>query len=85
MRFVLPPMRRPRHPLARFLSLVLGLALIGVLLVFGLFVAGVLLVGSALVLIARQWNHRHAVPRAAQQPQTLEGEYVVIRQGRPTH
>ena len=50
MHFSLPPLRRPRHPLARALSLVLGVAVLGVLLVFGLVVAGVLLVGGIVLL-----------------------------------
>jgi fatty acid desaturase len=89
MHFILSSMRRPRHPLARALSLLLGVALISVLLVFGLVVVSVLLVGGGLLLAWRQWTRaRHpAAPttqRAAHQPQTLEGEYVVIHSGRPT-
>ena len=88
MRFVLPPMRRPRHPLARALSLLLGVAVLGVLLVFGLVVAGVLLVGGIVLLAVRQWKQGRAPARMAaqakpQQPAVLEGEFVVIRQGRP--
>jgi hypothetical protein len=86
MRFSLPPLRRPRHPLARALSLVLGVAVLGVLLVFGLVVAGVLLVGGIVLLAVRQWKQGHA-PAAAvgarPQPAVLEGEFEVIRQGRP--
>lgn len=86
MHFALPPLRRPRHPLARALSLLVGLALAGVLLVFGLVVAGVLLVGGALLLAWRQWTHHRrpgTVPgRSARRPQTLEGEYVVIHPNR---
>ena len=88
--------RRPRHPLARFLSLLLGLAVIGVLLVFGLVVAGVLLIGGVIVLAIRQWKQAQAPakspagapnPGAAKaQPAVLESEFRVIRQGRPvTH
>lgn len=89
MRFVLPPMRRPRHPLARALSLLLGVAVLGVLLVFGLVVAGVLLVGGIVLLAVRQWKQGRAPARMTsaqakpQQPAVLEGEFVVIRQGRP--
>ena len=87
MRFYLHSLRRPRHPLMRFLSLLLGLAVIGVLLVFGLVVAGVLLVGGGLWLAWRQWKLARA-PRAtaAASPSAtnvLEGEFVVIREGRP--
>jgi hypothetical protein len=91
MHFHLPPPRRSRHPLVRALSLLLGVAVLGVLLVFGLAVAGVLLVGGAVVLAWRQWKQAR-VPRAsASRPDkpaadVLEGEFVVIRQGRPvTH
>jgi len=88
MRFVLPTMHRNRHPLARALSLILGLAVIGVLMVFGLVVAGVLLVGGGVLLALRQWKRRGAVgqsvpPRNARQPEVLEGDFVVIHQGRP--
>ena len=96
MRLYLHSMRRPRHPLARFLSLLLGLAVIGVLLVFGLVVAGVLLIGGMIVLAIRQWKQAQAPattpagapnPGAAKaQPAVLEGEFRVIHQGRPvTH
>ncbi|WP_329741218.1 hypothetical protein [Dyella sp. A6] len=90
MRFVLLPTRRPRHPLARALSLLLGLALVGILLVFGLMVAGVLLVGGGLLLAWRHWRHGRAPissttgpTPSAHRPDLLEGEFVVIRQGRP--
>ena len=82
--------RRSRHPVVRFLSLVLGLAVIGVLLVFGLVVASVLLVGGVILLAVRQWKQGHVpanpAPNAPHQPKVLEGEFKVIRQGRPvTH
>lgn len=88
MHFVLPSLRRPRHPLARALSLLLGMAALGVLLVFGLVVAGVLLVGGIVLLAVRQWKQGRtpAKPVASPertQPAVLEGEFVVIRQGRP--
>ncbi|MBB6186555.1 hypothetical protein HDE77_000901 [Rhodanobacter sp. MP7CTX1] len=81
-------MRRSRHPLVRALSLLLGVALIGVLLVFGLVVAGVLLVGGGLLLAWRQWTRGRQInqtttPGANHQPRVLEGEFVVIQQGRP--
>jgi hypothetical protein len=89
MHFVLPSMRRPRHPLARALSLLLGVAVLGVLLVFGLVVAGVLLVGGVVLLAVRQWKRGRApaemtaAQASPQQSAVLEGEFVVIRQGRP--
>lgn len=91
MRLFLHSMRRPRHPLARLLSLLLGVAVLGVLLVFGLVVAGVLLVGGIVLLAVRQWKRgsapsRRGAAHATRQPDVLEGEFVVIRQGRPaTH
>jgi|GEM_PF-316124 len=101
MRFSMPSMtlgatafgRRPRHPLARILSLLLGVAMLGVLLVFGLAVAVVLLVGGIVLMIVRQWKQRKHPPAAAAptssaeaRPAVLEGEFVVIRQDRPvTH
>ena len=89
MRFILPPVRRPRHPLARALSLLIGLAVVGVLLVFGLMVAGILLVGGGLLLVWRQWKQGRAGAKPAMQgrqphqPDVLEGEFVVIQHGRP--
>ena len=89
MYFAMHPLRRSRHPLVRALSLLIGVALIGVLLVFGLVVAGVLLVGGGLLLAWRQWKHARgpdqpAAVRSTHQPDVLEGEFVVIQQhGRP--
>lgn len=89
MYFSMPSMRRSRHPLVRAFSLLLGVALIGLLLIFGLAVAGVLLVGGAIVLAVRQWKRGHApepvaTADAAHRPAVLEGEFVVIQQqGRP--
>jgi uncharacterized membrane protein YdbT with pleckstrin-like domain len=88
MRFVLPAPRRARHPLVRALSMLLGLAVVGVLLVFGLAVAGVLLVGGVLLLAVRQWKLRGRPSaggaRATHRAQTLEGEFVVLHEGRRT-
>jgi hypothetical protein len=83
-------MRHPRHPLARALSLLIGLAVVGVLLVFGLVVASVLLVGGVVLLAIRQWKQgsaRVSTKRATgHQPEVLEGEFVVVQRDRPvTH
>ena len=85
MYFSMPSMRRSRHPLVRALSLLLGLALIGALLVFGLVVAGVLLIGGVVLLVLRQWKlaRTPAKPGTPHRPEVLEGEFVVIQQGRP--
>lgn len=88
MYFAMPSLRRSRHPLARALSLLLGVVVLGVLLVFGLVVAGVLLVGGLVLLAVRQWRQGRAPAKLAAsnahaQPAVLEGEFVVIRQGRP--
>ena len=87
MRLFQLPSSRPRHPLARALSLVVGVAVLGVMLVFGLVVAGVLLVGGGLWLALRQWNRARAVgrsaPAAGSRPQVLEGDFVVLHEGRP--
>ena len=86
MRFSLPMPRRSRHPLVRALSLLVGLAVVGVLMVFGLMVAGVLLVGGALVFALRQWSRKRATmsPAGARvhQPEVIEGEFVVLHQTR---
>ena len=86
MYFAMPSLRRPRHPLARALSLLLGVAVLGVLLVFGLVVAGVLLVGGGVLLAVRQWKQGRAPAKPVASnapPAVLEGEFVVIRHGRP--
>lgn len=88
MYFFMPSMRRSRHPVVRVISLLLGMALIALLLVFGLAVAGVLLVGGVILLAVRQWKQgrmpaQSTAPNAAHQPAVLEGEFVVVRQGRP--
>ena len=91
MVFSLPSMRRSRHPLARVLSLLIGAAVLGVLLVFGLVVAGVLLVGGIVLLAVRQWklSRSPVTPATGEKGRpaaVLEGEYTVLRQGRPvTH
>lgn len=90
MYFSMPAMRRSRHPLVRALSLLLGLALIGVLLIFGLMVGGVLLIGGVLLLAWRHWVHGRQLKQPASQgehqPEVLEGEFVVVHQDRPvTH
>jgi len=83
MRFSMPMPRRSRHPLIRALSLLMGLAVVGVLLVFGLVVASVLLVGGALVFALRQWSRkRGAVSPAVHKPEVIEGEFVVLHQTR---
>lgn len=95
MRFVFPPVRRSRNPLVRALSVVAGLAVLGVLLVFGVVVIGVLLAGGLVFLAVRQWKlSRGGAPvvapepsaaRPAQDPKVLEGEFVVIHQRDPVH
>ena len=80
------PSSRSRHPLARALSLSVGIGVLGAMRVFGLVVAGVLLVGGGLWLALRQWNRARAVGRAAPagaRPQVLEGDFVVLHEGRP--
>jgi hypothetical protein len=92
----LPSLRRSRHPLARVLTLVYGLVLLGLLLLFGLLAAGILLVGGSGLLAWRYWTGKRHVaavnaaadadaPRGAQ-PKILEGEFVVLhREGSATH
>jgi hypothetical protein len=90
MYFRLPSPRRSRHPLVRALSLLLAVAMLGVLLVFGLALAGVLLFGGGLWLAWRQWKRARTplAPLARSNkpaPEVLEGEFVVIRQGPIAH
>ena len=86
MRFSMPMPRRSRHPLVRALSLLVGLAVVGVLMVFGLVVAGVLLVGGALVFAVRQWSRKRGTMSPAghrqHKPEVIEGEFVVLHQSR---
>lgn len=85
MRFSMPMPRRSRHPLVRALSLIVGLALVGVLMVFGLVVAGVLLIGGSLVFALRQWSRSRSAASVAgrpHQPEIIEGEFVVLNQSR---
>lgn len=88
MHLPVPPLRHPRHPLARLASVLLGLALFGLLLFFGLLAAGVLLVGGGALLLWRCWMRARqpASARAshASRPQVLEGEFVVVHSERPT-
>jgi len=83
MRFVFPPPRRSRNPLARVLSVVAGLA-----------VLGVMLAGGLVFLAVRQWKlargggrpaPQPSAARAAHEPKVLEGEFVVIRERQPVH
>ncbi len=88
----LSPMRRPRHVLVRILSLVAGVAALGLLLIFGLLAAGILLVGGSTLLAWRYWMRRRplgsvsASPRTAQAtpPKVLEGEFVVVQREHST-
>lgn len=79
-----PPSNRSLHPLLRAASLLLGLALLGLLLFFGLLAAGILLVGGGVLLAWRQWKKLRAPPRKAgagagtARPPVLEGEFVVL-------
>lgn len=86
MRFSMPMPRRSRHPLVRALSLIVGLAVVGILMVFGLVVASVLLVGGALVFALRQWSRKRAAMsptgRRGHVPEVIEGDFVVLRESR---
>ena len=84
MRFVRLPMHRSRHPLVRALSLIVGVALVGLLLMFGLVVGGVLLVGGGVLLALRHWRAagRSRPAAGGHRPAVLEGDFVVIQQGR---
>jgi hypothetical protein len=88
MYFSLPSMRHPRNPLIRILSLLIGIAVIGVMLVFGLVVAGVLLVGGFVLLALRRPTRSSdarvgsTAANRAHKPDVLEGEFVVVQRGR---
>lgn len=76
------PSNKSMHPLLRAASMLLGLALLGLLLLFGLVAAGVLLIGGGVLLAWRHWKKLRAHPGAAQagpgRPPVLEGEFVVL-------
>jgi len=76
------PSNRSQHPLLRVASLLLGVALLGLLLFFGLVAAGILLVGGGVLLAWRQWKKLRAGPppkrAGSATPPVLEGEFVVV-------
>jgi hypothetical protein len=80
MTFTFPPVRRSRNPLLRALSLIVGLAVVGVLMVFGVVVLAVLVVGGGALLAWRQWKMARGTvrPPAAVRGDVLEGEFVVL-------
>lgn len=79
MTFTFPPIRRSRNPLVRALSLIIGLAVVGVLMVFGVVVLAVLVIGGGAFLVWRQWKLRHQPrPATAVRGDVLEGEFVVL-------
>lgn len=86
MRFARLSLHRPRHPLVRALSLIVGVAVVGLLLMFGLVVAGVLLVGGGVLLALRHSRPAKVSAHAPgnRRPEVLEGDFVVVRHGRPT-
>ncbi|HEY4146241.1 hypothetical protein [Pinirhizobacter sp.] len=83
MRFNFPPIRRSRHPLVRALSVLAGLAVVGVLMVFGVVVLGVLVVGGSVLMAVRHWklSRQPQAARTQRPANVLEGEYVVLRNG----
>jgi hypothetical protein len=80
MTFTFSPVRRSRNPVMRALSLIVGLAVVGVLMVFGVVVLAVLVVGGGALLGWRQWKlRRQPGPAAtAARGDILEGEFVVL-------
>lgn len=76
------PSNKSQHPLLRVASMLIGLALLGLLLLFGLVAAGILLVGGGVLLGWRQWRKLRDKPAAARagtsSPPILEGEFVVL-------
>ncbi len=70
--------RKPRHPMARLLLGLVGLALLAVLLVFGLVVGAAMLAGGLLLRLLRQ----RGKPMAARR--VVDAEYrVVPKAGEP--
>ena len=85
-------MHRSRHLLVRILSLVAGVAALGLLLIFGLLAAGILLVGGSALLAWRYWVRRRPLGSVSANPGTtqatppkvLEGEFVVVQREHST-
>lgn len=80
-------MRRPQSPLARILTAVGALIVLGISILLGAFALAILLVGGVAWLIWFRWKlHRlrkHAAADAPPTPgagndQVIEGEYVVV-------
>lgn len=88
MRFDLPPVRRPQSPLARVLTAVVALIVLGLSIVLGTIALGVLVVGGLIWLVWFRWKlHRlrkQATQRAADGDGVIEGEYVVVHERRDT-
>jgi hypothetical protein len=85
MAAVLFRLPRTRHPLLRALSVVLGLAVIGVTLVFGFFLVLGLAAVGATIWAVRQLGRSPAGNAAAPPPRptpvgVIEGEFVVVRE-----
>ena len=70
---------KPRHPLLRVATGLLGLVVLALLLVFGLFIGVGMLLFSAVRHISRP---RPARPQASPE-MVIEGEYSVVR--KPQH
>lgn len=72
---------RPRHPLARLLLGVVGVAVALVLVAIGFFAVVALAIGGALLLLARSLRPQ---PRTARNPASpaptgvIEGEYSIV-------
>jgi uncharacterized membrane protein YjgN (DUF898 family) len=66
--------RKPRHRFLRVVLALFGIAVLGLLLVIGLAIGVVMLTAG---LLSKAWRRR-AKPVAAD-PNTLEGEYRVLR------
>ena len=85
---------RSRHPLARLLVAVVGVAALVVLLTFGLLAAAALVVGGAVVVLVKalRASYYGATPpgarstRPAATPErVIEGEFRVTREPQPRH
>lgn len=79
---------RPRHPLARLLSGVLGLVAVALLVTFGLFAFAALVIGGVLFVLVNAFRSAQA-PRAqpgAASSRTpppagiIEGDFTVVRE-----
>ncbi len=72
----------PRHPVARLVLGLAGLALLGFFTVFGLVLAAMVVAGLALRRIYLHLRGTRPVPPSHSDPHIIEGEFSVVEKAR---